>query len=64
MFTKCIHEKYFPGGMYDPPEYWCEKEMDYDYDCNSCPYRLTDMELEEILADYEQNSCFFIKNIL
>ncbi len=53
MFTKCIHEKYFPGGMYDPPEYWCEKEMDYDYDCNSCPYRLTDMELEEILADYE-----------
>ncbi len=35
----CINERYWGGNYYEPPEHWCDKEYDQDYECGEeCPY--------------------------
>ena len=47
----CIHEKTWPGTLYEPPEAWCE--LDEDCDCEDCPHRYSQEDYEDDRADYE-----------
>ena len=47
----CIYEKTWSGTHYEPPETWCE--LNYDYDCESCPNRYSKEDYEADRADIE-----------
>ena len=47
----CIHEKTWPGTLYEPPEAWCE--LNEDCDCEDCPHRCSQEGYEDDRADYE-----------
>ena len=47
----CIHEKTWPGTLYESPEAWCE--LDEDCDCEDCPHRYSQEDYEDDRADYE-----------
>lgn len=47
----CVYEKTWPGTRYEPPETWCE--LNYDYDCESCPNRYSKEDYEADRADIE-----------
>ena len=48
----CVHERIYPGTLYEPPESWC----DIDDDCccgDDCPHRYSREDYEADRADYE-----------
>ena len=47
----CVHEKTWPGNLYEPPESWCE--IDDDYTCENCPLRHSKDDEEWDQVDYE-----------
>ena len=47
----CIHEKTWPGALYEPPEAWCG--LDENCDCEDCPHRYSQEDYEDDRADYE-----------
>ncbi len=47
----CIHEKTWPGTLYEPPESGCK--FDEDYDCENCPHRYSKEDYEDDKEDYE-----------
>ena len=47
----CIHEKTWPGTLYEPPKAQCE--LNEDCDCKDCPHRYSQEDYEDDRADYE-----------
>ena len=47
----CIHEKTWPGTLYEPPATWCE--LNEDCDCEGCPHRYSQEDYEDDYVDYE-----------
>ena len=47
----CAYQNVFRGNRYEPPEVWCELTVDEEYDCDSCPFRVSKEDCDEIEAD-------------
>ena len=50
----CVHEMFYSGTYYDPPEFWCGSGYDDKYECGEdCPYRYSQEDFDGDRANYE-----------
>ena len=56
----CVHLRYVPGTLYEPPEVWCPYEDDYNCGEN-CPFREAEDDYDDNYDPYDEYllNCIF-----
>ena len=59
MTNFCAYQNIFRGNRYEPPEAWCELNFDEEYDCDTCPFRISKEDYDEAEVDRNHDRLSF-----